>query len=373
MKYKVGDKVRVRGDLSRSGDYKIRAVSDMEKFRGRIGTVEKITEEGFYELNIDVDKRNWTDEMLRPAEFKIWCETEAEKQAVREELEKEGYVWCNGGEKPTKVIGDNPKCGLFIKDDRLSITYDKKYFNEDGRIEFTPSEFTGIDFSEKIIITKTPTGATATYGNKTVTAEGDFEDASRQALAEVLCPFEVGDRVQDKRCKNTGTVKEIRLNGDVVVYFDDGDYGMVFSTLELLEPYTEPEYNAKLFCVPEAYEKGLSDARECVGKLKDKDIAELHEIFDSSFTGNVINVLMDFAPQEVAQKLKAWEERQEIKVGDVVKIDTIEAKHIVTLIDENTLHCVNAETGGVICVKKDRAKKTGKHVDLTEIFKGLEG
>jgi len=239
MKYKVGDKVRI-------------SKCNVEILKGQIDVIEEVyPRDNSYKLSrfdIRIAESN-----LRPTEFKIWCETKEEKQAVLEELEKEGYTRRSSGEKPTKCIGSKPKCGLYVRDrdSGLTISYDKDYFNEDDRVELTPSEFTGIDFSKKIIITKTTTGAMATYGDKTVTTDGDFEDASRQALAEVLCPFKVGDKVIDKRCKNKGIVTEIRINGEVVVHLDDesGDYDMAFKTLELLEPYVEPLYNAKLFCI----------------------------------------------------------------------------------------------------------------------------
>ena len=254
MRYKVGDKVRVRGDLG------VGKVYDGITFRKEMG--EKCI---FEVVGVDEEKNcivaknkyclTFSSEMLRPAEFKIWCETEEEKQAVLDKLEKEGYVWKSGREKPTEptyigFFGKKPR-GLYIQNDELSWDYDKQNFNKKDTPEITSSEFTGIDFSEKIIITKTQTGATAAYGDKTVTTEGDFEEASRQALAEVLCPFKVGDRVIDKRCKNKGIVTKIRISGEVVVHLDDesGDYDMTFKTLELLEPYVEPLYNAKLFCI----------------------------------------------------------------------------------------------------------------------------
>jgi len=255
MKYKVGDKVRIRGDLEYGEHYGgILFSGNVVDFKNKIAEITK-SKDYYYGLSIDNICYTWTSEMLRPAEFKIWCETEEEKKAVSEELEKEGYVWKNSREKPTDLtyIGffNKKPCGLYIQNNELGWDNSKQSFRSDNSTELTPSEFTGIDFFKKIIITKTPTGATASYGDKTVTTEGDFEDASRQALAEVLCPFKVGDRVRDRRCKNKGIVTKIRISGEVVVHLNDesGDYDMTFKTLELLKPYAEPLYNAKLFCV----------------------------------------------------------------------------------------------------------------------------
>lgn len=249
MRYKVGDKVRVRGDLEAGKRYgNVAFIPSMEK--NKTFEILFVRESENYDLN---DEYNlcYSPEMLRPAEFKIWCETEKEKQAVIEELEKEGYVWRGSGEKPTKHITCNPKCGLYVRDrdSGLTISYDKDYFNEDDRAELTPSEFTGIDFShksKKIIIEQTKTGAKATYKDKWSYVEGDFEDASRQALAEVLCPFKIGDRVKVTRNNFTGVVKKVDIYNQVTIKRGNCE---TTEFIGELEPYTEPSYNAKLFCI----------------------------------------------------------------------------------------------------------------------------
>jgi len=251
MKYKVGDKVRVRGDLLVEKRYGSNIfISEMEKYKGKVVKVAKVETELCSEYRLGNSRYHWTSEMLRPAEFKIWCETEEEKQAVLEELEKEGYVWKSGREKPTEptyigFFGKKP-CGLYIQNDELGWDNSKQSFHSNNTVEITPSEFTGIDFSEKIVITKTPTGATATYGDKTVTTEGDFENASRQAFAEVLCPFKVGDKVKVTRNNFIGVVKKVDIYNQVTIKCKSCE---MTEFIGELEPYIEPSYNAKLFCV----------------------------------------------------------------------------------------------------------------------------
>ena len=72
--------------------------------------------------------------------------------------------------------------------------------------------------------------------------------------------------------------------------------------------------------------------------------------------------------------MKAFEERQEIQVGDVVSIDYKVGEHIVTWknSETKTIHCMSLKTGGFSVTAESKAEKTGKHIDLTEIFKGLE-
>ena len=253
MRDKVGDKIRVRGDLG------VGKVYDGITFRKEMGEKCIFEVVGVEEEKNCIVAKNkccltFSSEMLRPAEFKIWCETEEEKQAVLEELKKEGYVWYNSKEKPTEKDLLTP-VGILVWEadfeNDTTITYTKsiKNFDKKEYCQFTPSEFTGINLSEKIIITKTPTGATAIYGDKTVTTEGDFNDASRQALAEILCPFKVGDRVIDID-GYVGRVKKIEFENHRknTVYVDGWDCNSSYSENEL-RLYTEPLYNAKLFCI----------------------------------------------------------------------------------------------------------------------------
>lgn len=69
MKYKVGDKVRVRSDLRLGATYSMEdsnnkdtVVTSMFDLRGQIVKIEKITD--FEKYKINVDDWNWTDEMF---------------------------------------------------------------------------------------------------------------------------------------------------------------------------------------------------------------------------------------------------------------------------------------------------------------------
>ena len=252
MKYKVGDKVMVRGDLEVGKRYGITMfTSEKAKYKGKILEIfDMLKKDGAYQYRL-ADSSWYSPETLRPAEFKIWCETEEEKQAVLEELEKEGYVW-KSGEKPTELtysdfLSKNPR-GLCISDNKLSWENSKQRFNSNNLPKITPSEFIEIDFLKKITIEQTTTGAKATYGEKEVCVDGEFEDASRQALAEVLCPFKVGDKVKLKRNGVVGEV--IDISGETrVIFYTKKDIHDEWCLLSELEPYTEPSYNAKLFCI----------------------------------------------------------------------------------------------------------------------------
>ena len=68
MKYKVGDKVKIRIDLDRNKIYGLRLNTEMYELRGLEGTVECITSSGNYEVHIPKFGFNfrWPEDMLEP-------------------------------------------------------------------------------------------------------------------------------------------------------------------------------------------------------------------------------------------------------------------------------------------------------------------
>ena len=68
MKYKVGDKVRIRKDLVMGGNYGDSvAVDDMVDMGGSVVTIERVGNLGYY-IEEDPDGYCWTDEMFEPVE-----------------------------------------------------------------------------------------------------------------------------------------------------------------------------------------------------------------------------------------------------------------------------------------------------------------
>ena len=67
MKYKVGDKVRVKEDLEVGKDYGYHdVVEDMEKYKGKEFIINEVRR-NYYRLK-DENWYSWTDEMLEPVE-----------------------------------------------------------------------------------------------------------------------------------------------------------------------------------------------------------------------------------------------------------------------------------------------------------------
>ena len=123
LKFKDGDKVRVKNDLIPEKKYgKQIFVSDMAKHRGNIATV-KVNEFNYYYLDIDDEYWNWTDEMLEPyvEPFSITITSDGVKTVkatyINGEEIKESIAKCNLDEGDTFDINT----GVDLALDRLGI------------------------------------------------------------------------------------------------------------------------------------------------------------------------------------------------------------------------------------------------------------
>lgn len=120
----------------------------------------------------------------------------------------------------------------------------------------------------------------------------------------------------------------------------------------------------------DGYDNGLADMWEFIEKVNKNSVQTNEEIFGSA---HISGAIQKITPQKAIEKLKAWEEKQEIKVGDVVEYGTNSVLLIVTHIySDGEFDGMKADGANFSGRKLSACKKTGKHIDLTEIFKGLE-
>ena len=124
----------------------------------------------------------------------------------------------------------------------------------------------------------------------------------------------------------------------------------------------------------ELYNKGLNDAWELAKKIvEDSDkggytVEELAKIFG---TGLPHRVFATFTSQEAFAKAKEYEERNEIRVGDEIKLESGRLG-IVTYADETSASALLKDGRSVaFCV--EFCSKTGKHYDIESILNGLRG
>lgn len=115
MRYKVGDKVRVRGDLEVGKDYGCQIVlNSMAINRGKIVTIYDVRG-GYY--SIVEDNYNWTDEMFEPVEEELtaeeaikvlgdMCASDCKVCKLGKLVKESRYSFCSSyrREHPDKVV-----------------------------------------------------------------------------------------------------------------------------------------------------------------------------------------------------------------------------------------------------------------------------
>mgnify|MGYP000687597976 CR=1 FL=1 len=95
MKYKVGDKVRIREDLVTGGNYGgCVAVDDMTDMCGSVVTIERVGEVHGYYIKEDPDEYCWTDEMFEPVEEELTAEEAIKIQAFKMTMKRILEEYC---------------------------------------------------------------------------------------------------------------------------------------------------------------------------------------------------------------------------------------------------------------------------------------
>lgn len=65
MKYKIGDKVKIREDLEIGKEYNdCTFIKNMEQYKGKIATIYYCYSDGSYDIDLDDGEWYWTDDML---------------------------------------------------------------------------------------------------------------------------------------------------------------------------------------------------------------------------------------------------------------------------------------------------------------------
>ena len=159
------------------------------------------------------------------------------------------------------------------------------------------------------------------------------------------------------------TVKSGMIGADEPNYLIDGIFFLQESTLDKLEAYDEIKERLELIeeLKQAEYKRGLDDAWEAARKIANSPgnggFPELYSIFGSYSYSAVLNGLK---AAEAIAKIRAYEESQEIHVGDEVTCKGYGGKSVVTHVndkDATILHWL----GGASFVKKDHLTKTGRH------------
>ena len=138
MKYKVGDKVRVRRDLEEYGQYgKYGANRNMAELHGSIVEIKKVeNEKQRYEINDNL--YYWTDEMFEPVEDELTAE-EATKILGEICCENKCYNGCPIGKARGKM-----SCHFFRRDKPKEVIEILKQWKKDHEEKQIEMESVGI-------------------------------------------------------------------------------------------------------------------------------------------------------------------------------------------------------------------------------------
>lgn len=186
----------------------------------------------------------------------------------------------------------------------------------------------------------------------------DLEKRIQEVLSRKMSDFKVGDKVY-LECKVT--------HKDA----SDNTYQIRYKNWHDNELPTDFVKNDVLHSVNEPYNQGLNDAWELAKKIVLPDhlggytVDELKDIFGKNTFASLMNT---FSPQEALAKVKAYEERNEIRVGDVVKNRDVFIESIVTRVDSRNVYRLFKDGSCDDNTIKEDLEKTGKHFDSIDEF-----
>ena len=139
---------------------------------------------------------------------------------------------------------------------------------------------------------------------------------------------------------------------------------------ELCGDQHEEEYN-------QAFNQGAEAAWELARKINDMDIYDTEEIFIEAGAFHLGNVLENYTYPEAAAKVTEWEKaKEEIKVGDIVKIREGNNNDLCVLCMSTDKKYYNAVDGyGAVyyLLTKEMIAKTGRHIDVDSFLKQIGG
>lgn len=220
MKYKVGDRVKIKNDFSCDKNYEVGTNKKMEKYAGRIMTIRKEYEGSTYKMQEDINDCDWQDGWT-------WSEDMFEKVGFTKSDLKDGdIVTYRNGEKRIKI--DNK-----IFDKSGTLTNWLHNYTEDLRREYKQSKHTDIVKVER------PIGYETIFERK----EEILDETEKRYLRSVIKPFR--DRVQNitkwKLTQIDTYFIKIRLKNGETLSFPKFTSKTMYKGMEKDEEYTLEE------------------------------------------------------------------------------------------------------------------------------------
>lgn len=122
-----------------------------------------------------------------------------------------------------------------------------------------------------------------------------------------------------------------------------------------------------------AYNKGLEDVWKFLKAFCGMDVGERQKVFGEYVVGKLVE---NMSPQEALAMIETYEKEQaEIKVGDVVEIESTKKCYVILAIYGKTIWGYSCEGNLSPLQELDGVTitKTGKHIDITCVLEQLRG
>lgn len=155
-------------------------------------------------------------------------------------------------------------------------------------------------------------------------------------------------------------VELFKIKGFNSLVFDDNG-------LDKLQKYDEAQIPYS-----EAYNKGLQDAWKLALKVSAIENKEgIPDEVCKKLFGTLCGaeIIREHTPQEVLEKLEAYEQEKEIKMGDEVENPNNPKKYIVCNI--KTGASISTDLRETALLELSCWQKTGKHIDIQSILDGI--
>lgn len=188
MKFKIGDKVKIRNGIKEylKNNYFLGLPPYMELYENRVAEVKDITEDNSYKLDIDGEEYNWLDYMFEP--YKV--------EMKKEDLKIGDLCTCRNGKK-----------AIYIGDFLLYVLGGSgmNMYSYDGKLNHKTDD--GYD----IIKVEKPFNYKTVYQNNEI-----LDSTEKKYLAAVIKPFRNSVSFISK--------KEIDNKEYIAIFINDEDY-----------------------------------------------------------------------------------------------------------------------------------------------------
>lgn len=224
MKFKVGDKVRIKKDLDSNKMYRVLIVSKMEEYKGKVAEIVAVRGKTGYALDIDKGYWKWSDDTFELVESKKFTKSDL----------KDGDVVTHRDKSKSRVYKKENK--IIRLDNNDIFTYLCSYTED---LKNTGGAGKRLD----IIKVERPAKYETVYERVEEDKKEILDETEREYLKAVIKPFKKRVKFIRKTESNMLFEKElllIQLNDDdlILPYFEKGT---MYKEMELNKRYTLEE------------------------------------------------------------------------------------------------------------------------------------